>query len=225
MKRVKQKPGSGKPARAQRRASATTQAVLGTARAGWPLIKEVPSKWAWHYRALLQSRERLLKAQRGQLQEAAEPMERHSMDMADSASDEFDHDLALSELSTDQNALYEVEEALKRIASGSYGVCEETGEPIPAARLRAIPWARFSKVVEERLEKKGIIRRPHLGKVSSVFGSQPESWASAEETEETEALSENGEAKGKPTTKPNDEALGRTFIPPGRHVQRPRRKP
>jgi RNA polymerase-binding transcription factor DksA len=47
-------------------------------------------------------------------------------------------------LSKDQDALYEVEEALKRIENGSYGVCEMSNEPIPPSRLEAIPFARFT---------------------------------------------------------------------------------
>jgi len=53
--------------------------------------------------------------------------------------------------------LREVEEALKRIDEGSYGVCEETEEPIEADRLRAIPWTRLSiegAEVRERIRKK-----------------------------------------------------------------------
>ena len=40
--------------------------------------------------------------------------------------------------------MYEIEEALKRIEKGTYGVCELTNKPIPRARLEAIPWTRFT---------------------------------------------------------------------------------
>ena len=74
---------------------------------------------------------------------------------ADSATDEFDHDLALTRLSVEQDALYEINVALNRILNRSYGVCEETGRVIPSARLKAIPWTRFTREVEERLEQDG----------------------------------------------------------------------
>jgi RNA polymerase-binding transcription factor DksA len=90
------------------------------------------------------------------------------MDIADSATDEFDRDMALRELSAEQATLFEINAALKRILNGTYGVCEETGQPIPAARLRAIPWTRFSKEVEVRLETKGVVGRARLGEVGSV---------------------------------------------------------
>lgn len=89
--------------------------------------------------------------------------ESHSGDLADSATDEFDHDMALSLLVHDQNALGEVTAAIRRIQEGQYGICEKTGLPIPAARLRAVPWTRHTREVEERLEKKGVGGFPHLG--------------------------------------------------------------
>jgi hypothetical protein len=90
------------------------------------------------------------------------------MDLADSASDQFDHDLALSEMSAEQDMLYEVEASLKRILNGTYGICESTGKPIPAARLRAIPWTRFLREVELQLEASQLVGTPHLGTVGST---------------------------------------------------------
>jgi RNA polymerase-binding transcription factor DksA len=48
--------------------------------------------------------------------------------------------------------IYEIEQALKRIKQGSYGICELTGTAIPKARLRAIPWTRFCKSAEAQIE-------------------------------------------------------------------------
>ena len=50
----------------------------------------------------------------------------------------------MSLLSSDQDAIYEIEEALKRIEKNTYGICELTGKAIPKARLDAIPWTRFT---------------------------------------------------------------------------------
>jgi len=148
--------------------------------------------------------------ERGELLRAsAQPIEPHSMDVADSATDEFDHDLALTQLSAEQNALYEVNEALERIFDGSYGVCEATGRAIPAVRLRAIPWARFTYAVEESLEKKGVVPQAVLSQAATVRGKGQIQLAPEEEAEET------GE---KPLAPPNDEALSHVFSPPGRRV-------
>ena len=129
---------------------------------------KVNPKWKWHCRILLGLRDRLLKARSEQLREAAKPLEFRAVDVADSAVDEFDHDLALGRLSAEQDALYEVEEAVRRIGDDAYGICEETGRPIEASRLKAVPWTRFSHDVEARLEKEGIIHRTRLGKVASI---------------------------------------------------------
>lgn len=131
-------------------------------------VPDIPVQWAWHYRALQKLREQLLVERGGFRETATEPMEPHSLSMADSATDEFDHDLALSQMSSRQDLLNEVDQALKRILDGSYGICEETGKPIPGARLKAIPWTRFIKVVEARLEKTCNLNRPHLGTLGSV---------------------------------------------------------
>jgi RNA polymerase-binding transcription factor DksA len=128
----------------------------------------VKPKWKWHYSALLGLRDRLLKARSEQLQEAAKPLDTGAVDVAESATDEFDHDLALGKLSADQDALYEVEEAIRRIENDTYGICEETGKPIEVDRLKAVPWTRFSHDAEARLEKNGIIPRTRFGKVASV---------------------------------------------------------
>jgi DnaK suppressor protein len=78
-------------------------------------------------------RERLLHQMSGLAKESAEEMSNYSLHMADSGTDNFDRDFALSLLSSDQDAIYEIEEALKRIEKGTYGICELTGKPIPPA--------------------------------------------------------------------------------------------
>lgn len=81
------------------------------------------------------------------------------MHQADAGSDAYEKDFALSLLSQEQDALYEIEEALKRIEDGSYGICEMTGQSIPRARLEAIPYARFTAECQAKLEKENRGRR------------------------------------------------------------------
>ncbi|MEZ4380325.1 MAG: TraR/DksA family transcriptional regulator [Nannocystaceae bacterium] len=61
--------------------------------------------------------------------------------------------------SHDRRRLAEVEAALARIADGSYGVCEETDEPIPAGRLRLQPTARYTVEAQEMLEEEAAQER------------------------------------------------------------------
>jgi RNA polymerase-binding transcription factor DksA len=125
-------------------------------------------RWQWHYRAMIKLRERLLK-ERAELAAAIlDPVESFSLDMADAATDQFDHDVALSLIAAEQDTLFAIEAALGRIRAGTYGLCELTAKPIPAARLRAIPWTRFCQEIEEQLEERGVCRPPHLGELKSV---------------------------------------------------------
>jgi RNA polymerase-binding transcription factor DksA len=133
-----------------------------------PVSPRIPARWAWHYRTLSLLRERLFGERRGNLQTAADPIEHCGMDDADAATDEFDHELAVSQLSAEQDALYEIDAALQRIITGAYGLCEETGTRIPAARLRAIPWTRYCAPAAARLERSGHRAAPHLGALRSL---------------------------------------------------------
>jgi DnaK suppressor protein len=78
---------------------------------------------------------------------------------ADAGSDAYEKDFALSLLSQEQDALYEIEEALKRLEVGTYGVCEMSNKFIPHARLEAIPFARFTVECQQQLEKENRGRR------------------------------------------------------------------
>jgi len=91
-----------------------------------------------------------------------------STHMADAATDTYDRDLALSLLSCEQDAVYEIEDALTRIREGIYGICELTGKPIQPERLEVIPWTRFSAVAEKQLERDGALKRARLSPRESV---------------------------------------------------------
>lgn len=71
----------------------------------------------------------------------------------DAGSDAYDRDFALSVLAKEQDALYEIEQALYRIKKGAYGNCEMSGQKIPVARLEAIPFARLTVEEQANWEK------------------------------------------------------------------------
>ncbi len=75
------------------------------------------------------------------------------MHQGDAGSDAYDRDFALSVLAKEQDALYEIEQALRRIDRGVYGVCEMSGKTIPQARLEAIPFARLTVECQAQWEK------------------------------------------------------------------------
>lgn len=92
------------------------------------------------------------------------------MHQADAGSDAYDRDFALSLLSQDQDALYEIEEALKRIDAGTYGTCEISGKAIPHMRLEVLPFTRYTVECQAELEKRNQFRRVRQP-VTSLFGS------------------------------------------------------
>lgn len=83
----------------------------------------------------------------------------HGLHQADAGSDAYDRDFALSLLSQEQDALFEIDEALKRIVKGTYGVCEMSGKNIPKARLEARPFARFTVECQNEIERKNRFSR------------------------------------------------------------------
>lgn len=50
----------------------------------------------------------------------------------------------------------EIDDALKRVANGTYGLCELTGKPIKAERLQELPWARYSIEAARELERRSM---------------------------------------------------------------------
>ena len=166
----KKEAGKKTVARSKPHGSATAAAILG--RAAATPKKDGPVKikpeWAKFYNRLLELREQLIHQMNGLAKESAQEMAGYSLHMADSGTDNFDRDFALSLLSSDQDAIYEIEEALKRIERNTYGICELTGKQIPKARLEAIPWTRFTVEAQAQLEKEGALRQRRLGALGSV---------------------------------------------------------
>jgi DnaK suppressor protein len=165
------KPVPSTGAKAKPLGQATAASILGKtatkSKDADPAARIKPD-WQKYYKNLLDLRERLLHQMSGLAKESAEEMSSYSLHMADSGTDNFDRDFALSLLSSDQDAIYEIEEALKRIEKGTYGVCELTGKSIPKARLDAIPWTRFTVEAQAQLERDGALRSRKLGQLGTV---------------------------------------------------------
>jgi len=95
------------------------------------------------------------------------------MHQADAGSDSYDRDFALNILSQEQDALNEIEEALIRIDSREYGVCQGSGDMIPPARLEAMPFARCTVEYQEKLDEENT-RGSFNSPVSALFGAEEE---------------------------------------------------
>ena len=134
--------------------------------------KEVPQKWKKYYKLLLDLRKHV----RDELDLHTADTLKHTNSedsgdqthQADAGTDSFDRDFALSLVSSEQDALNEIEEAIQRMHDGSYGVCEETGKPIKKERLLAVPFTRFS--VEGQKEHEKNKRRKQNREMGNLFG-------------------------------------------------------
>jgi DnaK suppressor protein len=80
-------------------------------------------------------------------------------DIADRASSETDRSLELRTRDRQRKLISKIDSALKRIADGTYGYCEETGDPISLKRLDARPIATLSVEAQERHEKRERVYR------------------------------------------------------------------
>jgi DnaK suppressor protein len=107
-----------------------------------------------YFRAkLLAWREDILKEAKETLQHLQEENQNHP-DLADRASSETDRAIELRARDRQRKLIAKIDAALARIEEGTYGFCEETGEPIGLKRLDARPIATLSLEAQERHERR-----------------------------------------------------------------------
>ncbi|MEO7597641.1 MAG: TraR/DksA C4-type zinc finger protein [Opitutus sp.] len=122
---------------------------------------DVPEKFKRFHRLLLDLRKHLTEGielhseetlKRSSKEDSGD-LSSYGQHMADAGTDTFDRDFALSLVSSEQEALTEIDAAIKRIHDGSYGMCEITQKPIAKDRLLAVPFTRYSAEAQKDLEK------------------------------------------------------------------------
>jgi len=77
----------------------------------------------------------------------------YTFHMADVATDNYDREFSLELASNDRKFLYELEDALKRIEDGTFGICEDCNAGLTKARLKALPHARLCLNCQKKREK------------------------------------------------------------------------
>ncbi|MDP2912749.1 MAG: TraR/DksA family transcriptional regulator [Candidatus Omnitrophota bacterium] len=78
----------------------------------------------------------------------------YSYHMADMASDDYDRDFSLGRVTDEQKVLYAIDEALKRITDGAYGLCLQCDKPISKNRLKALPYTELCIDCQKKTESK-----------------------------------------------------------------------
>ncbi len=72
---------------------------------------------------------------------------------SDQGTDTFDREFALKQLSSEQDVLFEIDEAIRRLENGTYGICEIGGDAINIERLQALPYVRYTIAAQSKIEK------------------------------------------------------------------------
>ncbi len=165
--------------RSGKRSAASLEDILGLS--GGPTQtyqRPVPKQWERYYELLTELRHSV---KTGLMQHSNDTLKRSQKEdagdistSADAGTDNFDRDFALSLLANEQEALKEIEAAIRRIHEGTYGVCEITGEAISEERLEAVPFTRFSlegqrqheSTSRRRLQRSGTVFAESSGEVS-----------------------------------------------------------
>lgn len=80
--------------------------------------------------------------------------------LSDQGTDTFDREMELNMMGGEQEVLFEIDAALRRIEKGTYGICELTGQPINIERLQALPYVRYTVRAQSELEKGRARYRP-----------------------------------------------------------------
>ena len=140
--------------------------------------QDVPEKFKRYYKILIDLRKHLTagielhseETLKRSAKDDAGDLSSYGQHMADAGTDTFDRDFALSLVSSEQEALTEIDAAIKRIHDGSYGMCEITLKPIAKERLLAVPFTRYSAEAQKQLERNRHRSRTQAG----LFGEMGE---------------------------------------------------
>lgn len=140
--------------------------------------REVPEKFKRYHRLLVDLRSHLTEEIERHSEETlkrsakddAGDLSAYGQHMADAGTDTFDRDFALSMVASEQEALSEIDAAIKRIHDGTYGICEISQKPIAKERLLAVPFTRHSAEAQKDLERNRHRARTQAG----LFGEMGE---------------------------------------------------
>jgi len=77
----------------------------------------------------------------------------YSQHQADEGTDDFGQRISIEVSTKEQGMIRQIDRALEKIDEGTYGTCDLSGDPIPVARLEAVPYATMTVAAQEKLEK------------------------------------------------------------------------
>ena len=86
--------------------------------------------------------------------DASGDLSAYTVHMADMAADTYDRELSMNIASSEQELVYQIDEALKRLDDGTFGLCQQCSQPISISRLKALPYASLCINCQRTQEKK-----------------------------------------------------------------------
>lgn len=86
--------------------------------------------------------------------EAAGDLSGYSLHMADMATDNYDREFSLGLATNEQKLVHRIDEALEKVESKTFGLCDVCGKKISKVRLKAVPYAELCVPCQEKQEKK-----------------------------------------------------------------------
>ena len=86
--------------------------------------------------------------------EASGDLSAYTVHMADMAADTYERELSMNIVSSEQEVLYQIDDALKRLDDGSFGICQQCNTPISMSRLKAVPYASMCISCQRSKEQK-----------------------------------------------------------------------
>ena len=86
--------------------------------------------------------------------EASGDLSAYTVHMADMSADTYERELSMNIVSTEQEILYQIDDALKRLDDGSYGICQQCNKSITMSRLKAVPYASMCITCQRTKEQK-----------------------------------------------------------------------
>lgn len=86
--------------------------------------------------------------------DASGDLSAYTVHMADMSADTYERELSMNIVSSEQELLYQIDDALKRLDDGSFGVCQQCNQPIAMSRLKAVPYASMCIGCQRAKEQK-----------------------------------------------------------------------
>lgn len=134
-----------------------TEQILGTTATQPDAARErIDPQWRRFYDQRLRQRDQMIDATTDLTAKAREvnpdPIQDEPAEVGTST---FHRDQLLGTVTMDEEQLSEINEAIARLESGTYGICQATGKPIAIERLEAVPWTRFSAEAQAEMEARG----------------------------------------------------------------------